>query len=189
MMKYGIDDVQRLSASEYFDKEWYLDTYPDVRIIDMDAAEHFLRVGLAMGRDPSSRYTNHDYREAVRCGADMTRKLPEREFSATSLPSERSVQFDRLHNVIAAVVSEENFDKRSYVAAYPEVIEAQVEPYWHFTNFGFEEGREASFFDTDWYMSRYPEVLDAGFDGFEHFRQFGADEQREARFLFVRRTS
>lgn len=36
-----------------FDAAWYRSTYPDVDLLGMDPAEHYLRVGKALGRRPS----------------------------------------------------------------------------------------------------------------------------------------
>ncbi|MBC7157269.1 MAG: glycosyltransferase family 2 protein [Rhodobacteraceae bacterium] len=45
-------DIERLRKSPLFDAEWYLKTYPDVAMLGMDPAEHYLKYGKMMGRDP-----------------------------------------------------------------------------------------------------------------------------------------
>lgn len=40
---------------EDFDAEWYRSTYPDVDILGLDPAEHYHRIGRALGRQPSGR--------------------------------------------------------------------------------------------------------------------------------------
>jgi lipopolysaccharide biosynthesis protein len=47
-------DIQALVASStLFDRDWYLDRYPDVRAEGVDPAFHYVRRGLAEYRDPS----------------------------------------------------------------------------------------------------------------------------------------
>lgn len=63
--------ARQLAASEYFDSEWYLTTYPDVAENGVDPAEHYLKFGAEEGRNPSKRFdtqwylqTNPDVKEA-----------------------------------------------------------------------------------------------------------------------------
>ncbi len=50
-------------ASDLFDPAWYVTRYADVRALDMDAAEHYVRFGAAEGRDPGPRFSVRDYLE------------------------------------------------------------------------------------------------------------------------------
>ncbi len=42
-------------ASGAFDAEWYLEAYPDVKILGMDPLEHYIRFGETMGRSPGPK--------------------------------------------------------------------------------------------------------------------------------------
>lgn len=42
--------VDALRMSGEFDAQWYLQEYPDVALLDMDPAEHFVWIGQKMGR-------------------------------------------------------------------------------------------------------------------------------------------
>jgi len=46
-------DAAALLASNEFDEEWYLSQYPDVRLLGMGAAEHFVWIGKRLGRSPA----------------------------------------------------------------------------------------------------------------------------------------
>ena len=46
-------DLQLIASSHFFDGNWYLDHYPDVRAAGVDPALHYLAHGAAEGRDPS----------------------------------------------------------------------------------------------------------------------------------------
>ncbi|TFL17145.1 glycosyltransferase family 2 protein [Jannaschia formosa] len=43
---------------------WYAETYPDVALLGMEPAEHYLRYGAAMGRDPGKNFDTRFYVEA-----------------------------------------------------------------------------------------------------------------------------
>ena len=46
-----VRDYREIALSMLFDARWYLDTNPDVASAEIDAAEHYLRIGSAEGRD------------------------------------------------------------------------------------------------------------------------------------------
>ncbi|MFQ1790737.1 glycoside hydrolase family 99-like domain-containing protein [Aeromonas veronii] len=50
-----------LKGSDLFDSEWYKKTYPDVAHLDMDPAEHYLKYGWRMLRDPSTEFSTKFY--------------------------------------------------------------------------------------------------------------------------------
>lgn len=50
-------EIEAFRASHQFDEHWYVQQYPDVKLVGMDPAEHFLWIGRRLGRHPSSRTT------------------------------------------------------------------------------------------------------------------------------------
>ncbi len=50
-----------LNGSELFDSEWYTQTYPDVVHLGMDPAEHYLKYGWRLLRDPSTEFSTKFY--------------------------------------------------------------------------------------------------------------------------------
>ncbi|MGB7800486.1 glycoside hydrolase family 99-like domain-containing protein [Buttiauxella sp.] len=50
-----------LNGSELFDSEWYKETYPDVELLNMEPAEHYLKYGWRMLRDPSVEFSTKFY--------------------------------------------------------------------------------------------------------------------------------
>jgi len=55
---------QLLVESGWFEADWYADKYKDLAVLGMRPAEHYLRFGAAMGRDPSERFSTRYYLEA-----------------------------------------------------------------------------------------------------------------------------
>lgn len=59
-------DVALVKASNLFDTKWYLESYPDVTLLGVDPAEHFLWIGHRLDRNPSPRFNLSAYRDANR---------------------------------------------------------------------------------------------------------------------------
>lgn len=53
-----------IGKSEWFDRQWYLDTYPDVRSAEMDPVEHYSDFGWKEGRNPSAGFNTLFYLES-----------------------------------------------------------------------------------------------------------------------------
>lgn len=61
----AVDSMEQLatmvSASGFFDKDWYQQTYADVNDSGMEPVLHFLQFGAAEGRDPGPRFSTKSY--------------------------------------------------------------------------------------------------------------------------------
>jgi rhamnosyltransferase len=60
------DDVAALRNSGEFDEEWYVEQYPDVKLLGMDPAQHFLWLGKNLGREPKAAFSQHVREQARR---------------------------------------------------------------------------------------------------------------------------
>jgi hypothetical protein len=58
--------IELLTASELFDRNWYLAAYPDVARAGINPAQHYLRHGAKEGRDPGPRFSTSKYLERHR---------------------------------------------------------------------------------------------------------------------------
>lgn len=63
-MEFSQEDLDLVRNSELFDAQWYLEQYPDVGMLGMDPAEHFLWLGKQLMRNPSPKFYMRDYLEA-----------------------------------------------------------------------------------------------------------------------------
>lgn len=50
-----------IQHSKYFDKKWYLKTYPDVKKSGIDPVEHYLKSGWKEGRNPGPKFNTNWY--------------------------------------------------------------------------------------------------------------------------------
>lgn len=55
------EDLLLVQESRFLDGSWYLGRYPDVAMLGMHPAEHYLRFGAAMGRSPGPAFDGEGY--------------------------------------------------------------------------------------------------------------------------------
>jgi hypothetical protein len=60
-MGFTFNDRQLIKKSKLFDPVYYLFTYPDVRIADVDPLKHFMKIGWKEGRNPSEKFNTQFY--------------------------------------------------------------------------------------------------------------------------------
>jgi hypothetical protein len=58
MSQIKSEDIAVLEQSGHFDAAWYARTYPDVALTGFGPAEHYLRLGYRMNRDPGPKFSN-----------------------------------------------------------------------------------------------------------------------------------
>ena len=56
--------TQAIEASDVFDGEWYISRYPDVALLGLTPAEHYIRIGASMLRDPGPGFSTGYYLSA-----------------------------------------------------------------------------------------------------------------------------
>lgn len=172
-------DLATLAASDLFDPAWYLRAYPDVAAHGIDPATHFVAQGWVEGRRPNFYFDPLWYRasnpDVSRAGVNPVLHYVYAGESEGRQPSEF---FDlawyrtrhegepgrtllahfllRRHDGTASPLPE--FDATYYLATYPDVAAAGVDPCEHYLLYGFREGRNPSAdFDTQYYIHRYLE--------------------------------
>lgn len=63
-MKVIGEIVDTVKKSELFDEKWYLAAHQDVAIVGLDPAEHYVRIGARLHRDPSPKFSTKAYVES-----------------------------------------------------------------------------------------------------------------------------
>lgn len=77
------------------------------------------------------------------------------------------------------------FDVAYYLARYPDIGAAGVDPYQHFMTTGWKEGRNPSaLFDVGFYLNRNQDVAAAGINPLTHFEAAGWKEGRDPSLAF-----
>ncbi|MFE6661883.1 glycosyltransferase, partial [Bacillus subtilis] len=71
------------------------------------------------------------------------------------------------------------FDRAYYLATYPDVADAAIDPVVHYLQFGWREARQPSMsFDGNRYLDDNPDVRAAGVNPLVHYLAFGKQEGR-----------
>jgi glycosyltransferase involved in cell wall biosynthesis len=82
-------------------------------------------------------------------------------------------------NDVALNLVRSGFDSAFYLACYPDVAEAEVDPLIHFYHTGWREGRNPSLeFDTKYYLAVNEDVRTAGLNPLFHYLCSGKSEGR-----------
>lgn len=139
-----------------FDKDYYLANYPDVREAGVDPLDHYLKLGWLEGRNPSATFDTNFYVRMHLSGAPQETcplihyvEAGKAAGLATSAGLPVSESADAAN---AEALVEDSFDTEYYLASYPDVREAGVDPFQHYMAIGWREGRNPSAtFDTDFY--------------------------------------
>lgn len=121
-----ISDAQVIRTSGLLDSAWYLERYPDVQALGMDAVEHYVKFGARERRLPNpyfdtSWYLEHN-QDVARAGVN---------------PLAHYV----LRGAQEGRPAGPNFDTKAYLEANPDVRSAGMNPLRHFIRHGRLEGR------------------------------------------------
>jgi glycosyltransferase involved in cell wall biosynthesis len=143
------------NPNQQFDTDYYLGVYADARDGDINPFWHFLSIGRAEGHQP---------------------RRPEVALVATDAEQPVAAECDN-GSQLALVQSE--FDVAYYLASYPDVAGAGVDPLRHFFFTGWREGRNPNqSFDSGYYLTANEDVCDAGLNPFWHYLVSGRSEGR-----------
>jgi lipopolysaccharide biosynthesis protein/GT2 family glycosyltransferase len=183
-------DAEQVSSCDLFDRNWYLESYPDVQAAGIDPVRHYLDRGAAESRNPSARFDTqwyvaqyadvvasglnpllHYLRHGASEGRDVKEKAPRPE------PEDRPAERGDGYELIA---SSDLFDRNWYLQRHPDVQEAGTDPVLHYLEHGVLEGRNpGERFDAQWYLAHHPDVAASGINPLLHYLQYGAAEGRE----------
>ena len=123
----------------YFSTRWYLHQNPDVARTGWNPLLHYLLHGEAEGRAPSERFD-----------------LPWYANQHTGSPQQTRLAHFLTHRRDGRASPLPEFDPVFYLASYPDIRHAGVDPAEHFLLWGFREQRNpAAGFDTGWYQRQY----------------------------------
>jgi hypothetical protein len=156
-------DERLLRGERGLDQPWYLATYPDVLAAGVDPARHYLDHGWREGRDPRPDFSTRGYlagHEEVAQGRQNPFVHYLRQGSGTQSP--------RCDEELAR--RERGVDQAWYLAIYPDVAAAGMDPVHHYLRFGWREGRDPrSDFSTRGYLAVHEELARTGQNPFIHY--------------------
>lgn len=165
------NEMDIIRESNYFDNDYYLSTYPDVKEKNSGPVEHFCRFGYKELRNPSEKFNTKFYMEEypdvrdsgvnplvhyIRFGEEEGRMvLPEdviRDKKTTKQiikpPSKKTEEeppeddmLSQRNSDLELIRNSVYFDEKYYLANYPYVSNADISPLEHFYFQGWKEGK------------------------------------------------
>jgi len=182
------DQAQRDLVATEFDATYYLTMYSDVANAGIDPLDHFFYTGWREGRNPNNWFDTDYYKSCLQNSPEAGLN-PFWHFLAVGRlegrsprPPERlsAVQVDQTsaNNDISSIVRAE-FDPSYYLAAYPDVADAGIDPLSHYCYEGWKEGRNPNDqFESSYYLAANEDVKDANINPFWHYLVSGKSEGR-----------
>ncbi len=166
-----------VEQSGFFDGEWYLARYADVRRFGQAPLEHFLEAGLQEGRDPGPDFDSDFYAEENPTALE-TEMSPFEHYlrfgQELKLPTTRSQM--RRTGLLASLLEESGlFDAEWYLKRNPDVRKFGADPFDHLVRAGAKEGRDPGpNFDSAYYVEQNPAFPnDGSISPLEHYLRFG----------------
>ena len=197
-----------IRKSRLFDSKSYLQGDPDVASFRWSPLLHYVRFGVAEGRDPHPLFcttfylsNNRDVATAgfnplyhyVRRGAAEGRDphpLFDTSYYLEHNPDVGKAGVNPLVHYLAQGAREgcdphPLFDSSYYLEHNPDVAEAGVNPLVHYLAQGARKGRDPHpLFDSSYYLEHNPDVAKAGVNPLVHYLGKGAFEGRDPHPLF-----
>ncbi|MEP2921554.1 MAG: glycosyltransferase [Sulfitobacter sp.] len=177
----NLDAASLAELNAHFSADYYLAQNEDVAASGAEPLNHFLTVGWREGRNPSADFDVAYY---------LTHN-PELVTEQTN-PLVHWLQFGRHEGQQIRPSSSTDglsagdlkqlrsaFSEEFYLETNPDVAAAAVDPFEHYMEQGWREGRDPSpDFSTAHYLSEYPDIASSGANPFVHFTLHGNVEKR-----------
>lgn len=183
----------------YFDRDFYLDKYPDVANSNVDPLRHYKIHGWREKRWPTAWFDPEEYMSKfpgkMRWRNDpfdhfVRNEDPEKVFldylwAKPAVSSDKNTQIvDKdIYNVISPPKSDMDlvkpfFDSAFYLKNYPDVEQYRIDPLLHFMVIGWVEGKDpSSDFSVRRYLIDYPDIRRARINPFLHYCKHGRYEK------------
>lgn len=195
------------ALSDGFDPVFYLSTYPDIALAEVDPLQHYLTVGWKEGRLPNSWFDPEAYlarfpdldpehvnpwahfvinRDAETQDVQAAhQKMLKNQHMYWTMINMKGAESPKPAVVVAEQVRAEDlktvrqaFDADYYSRMNPEIAQLGVDPLLHFMKLGWIEGRDPSpEFSVSYYLRNNPDVAKAGINPFLHYLQNNQKEK------------
>jgi GT2 family glycosyltransferase/glycosyltransferase involved in cell wall biosynthesis len=191
-------ELQKRTIRAHFDELFYRTKYHDHLATDIDALDHYLRIGWRIGFDPTPKFSTNAYlninqqihasnvnpfyhylviNAPDRQVADELQGATRRAIEPSRITPTLPAHFDR-ETVVRTLLPE--FDEQQYLRDNPDVRAAHIPPLRHYIDYGWREGRNPNgFFWTSYYLSKYEDVRASSVNPFFHYIEFGRKEGRK----------
>ncbi|WGJ14340.1 glycosyltransferase [Methylocapsa sp. D3K7] len=187
--------IQRSVIKIYFNEFYYRKRYTDIN--NIDALDHYLRIGWRQGYDPTPSFSTTEYLNAhpdvlildvspfyhYISTSNPKLSVPDLAELAISVPAAAGGSINGpssdldIKEVMKTLSSE--FDADFYLKEFQDVRTAKIDPVKHYVEYGWREGRNpTALFWTSYYLSKYGDVRASNLNPFFHYIKYGRREGR-----------
>jgi glycosyltransferase involved in cell wall biosynthesis len=167
-----------IEKSGLFDVKYYLFTYPDVRLQDINPIMHYIKYGTYEGRNPSAEFDTNYYLETYEDVININPlvhyvlhgKLEKRA------RNKKELQYLEEYNLL---INSKYFNKEYYLKSNPDLDKNLIDPVAHYILFGEKEGRKPNNnFEPKWYRDYYKDLSENNISLLVHYILHGENEKR-----------
>ncbi len=200
-------DTFIINGFNYFDFDYYLNTYGLSKATHIGAIEDYLGHGWKNGRNPNPLFdvkyyldANPDVKEAniepfshYLTDGWRERRNPNPLFDVKyyleSNPEVELANIEPLYHYLTygwrkGLNPNPLFDITYYLECNPDLIAANIEPLYHYLTHGWKEGRNpSSLFEVNHYLESYPDIKQANLEPLYHYLTHGHNEGRSPKSL------
>lgn len=175
--KQNHDKDRSQAAPQFFDPDWYLTRYPDVRAAGVDPLNHYLEFGKREGR---AAYDHSNPPSEVSSESSTYVFLQNDTQSSTPAESTASRGMTSEERDYATVLGSGYFDARWYLETYPDLDQSYMGALEHFMKHGaFECRSPGPNFDSDWYFAQNSDLRRGALNPLIHYILHGEKEGRK----------
>ncbi len=169
-------------VQSYFDSEYYAEQCPDLKGSNVEAFEHFLKIGHLENKNPNAWFDTKFYKDQY---PDIVQENlnPLEHYILNGQYEKRMtspLDLELLEQQKEILETYDCFDKSYYNTTYPDIYKAQIDPLEHFLKTGCLENRKPnSWFDTKFYKEHYPDAAASELNPLIHYLLVGQPEKRK----------
>jgi hypothetical protein len=164
-----------IAESELFDAVWYQNHYDDLKNLEIDFAEHYLKFGWKQGKAPSLRFSSNLY---IRLHADVA-KLTINPLVHYEKVGKAEGRITLPYN-IEVIFYSEYFDSDYYCQHNNLVDTHKLKACIHYLTNTNRAAPPSAYFNSSIYLDHYPDVAKEGLSPLLHFELYGKKEGRTA---------
>ena len=145
-----------IHESKLFDENYYLKKYPDVNYSGLSAVTHYLKFGLKENCYPNKKFNEQNYDNF-----NLIHNFNLDPFVYHILYKENNNTYfiqEIYYNceINEKILKNNFFDNEFYLTQQPDVKKANMDPLYHYTNYGYKEHRNPNqYFSNRYYTETY----------------------------------
>ena len=172
-------DYSVIKNSDYFDEEWYRNTYELAN--DVDLVDHYLNIGFLKRYNPSLDFSTYEYYEN-NLDIKEIQMNPLVHYELYGRKENKLVRLPewRAERNYSAMCNSPYFDKEWYEKNYD--MKDYDDPIKHYLEIGYIKRYDPGpNFSTSEYYECNPDVEEYGMNPLVHYEVYGRDEKRDIR--------